>query len=122
MLTLILVFHHIAQLPGGLGQIALGPRRIRQTVEHSKFKSTQPNRRADGTPCSSLTVFDQPAMMAFGLDSRVPKSGSRSAESCAQFPFGVFFWRLCIDYADGPGAVVNVPFAVIFRTASSSEW
>ena len=50
-LTLISVFHHIDQLPSRFCQIPISPRRVGQTVEHSKFKSTQPNPGAHKTPC-----------------------------------------------------------------------
>ena len=49
-LTLILVFHH---LPSRFCQIPISPRRIGQTVEHTKYKSTRPSPRADGTPYNS---------------------------------------------------------------------
>ena len=48
---LILVFHHLAQLPRRFCHIHISPDRIGQRGEHSKSKSTQPSPRADGTPC-----------------------------------------------------------------------
>ena len=38
-LTLIWIFHHLAQLPSHFCQIAISPRRIMQIVEHLKSKS-----------------------------------------------------------------------------------
>ena len=54
-LNLIWVFHHLAQLLIRFCQINTSPSRIRQTVQvqHSKFKSTQPSARVDGTHCIS---------------------------------------------------------------------
>ena len=49
-LTLIRVFHHLAQLPSHFCQISISPGRTGQT--HSKFKSTQPSPGAAGTPCT----------------------------------------------------------------------
>ena len=50
-LTLISLFHHLPQLYSRFCQIPIRPGRIGQTVEHSKYKSTQPSQRADGTLC-----------------------------------------------------------------------
>ena len=50
-LTLIRVFHHLAQLPSHFWQIPIIQGRIGQTIEQSKFKSSRPIPRADGTPC-----------------------------------------------------------------------
>ena len=41
-LALILMFPHLAQFPSRFFQIPIRPSRIRQTVEHSKSKSTNP--------------------------------------------------------------------------------
>ena len=49
---MISVFHHLAQLPSRFCQIPISPRRIGQTVERTKYKSTRPSPRADGTPCN----------------------------------------------------------------------
>ena len=48
-LTLISVFHHLAQLPS---QIPISLSRVGQKVEHSKSKSTKPSLSSLGTPCS----------------------------------------------------------------------
>ena len=42
------------QLPSRFCWIPISPGRIGQTVEHTKFKSTLPNKRADGTPWADL--------------------------------------------------------------------
>ena len=57
-LTLISVFHHLAQLPSRFCQIPITPSRVGQTVEHSKSKSTKPSLSSLGTTCNvhSLSV------------------------------------------------------------------
>ena len=55
-MTLIWVFHYLAHLPSRFCQIPISPGRFGQTVEHSKFKSTQPSPRADEFPCTCPCV------------------------------------------------------------------
>ena len=56
--TLIWVFHHLAQLPSRFCQIPISPGRIGQTVEHSKFKSTQPSLEHMGHPVIGLVIME----------------------------------------------------------------
>ena len=46
-----MIFHHLTHLHSHFSQIPHSLGRIGQTVEHSKYKSTQPSLRPIGTPC-----------------------------------------------------------------------
>ena len=67
-LTLISVFHHLAQLPSRFCQSPISPSRVGQTVEHSKSKSTKPSLSSLGTPCISVPNH-QPATSRLGNET-----------------------------------------------------
>ena len=48
---------HVTQLPGFFCQIPVRPFRIGPTMEHLKFKSTQPSPRANGHPVNKLSTI-----------------------------------------------------------------
>ena len=56
-LTLISVFHHLAQLPSQFFQIPISLSWVGQAVEHSKSKSTKPSLSSLGTPCITPKII-----------------------------------------------------------------
>ena len=89
-MTLISVFHQLAQLPSRFCQIPISPSRVGKTVEHSKSKSTKPSLSSLGTPCTvhvpSLAVFLPPSSFTrsrgAGASFRSPHSPPLALEHC----------------------------------------
>ena len=59
-------------MPSYFCQIPISPGRIGQTVEHSKFKSTQPSPHADGTPCIIHVLQIQQNAMEDDMSDSLP--------------------------------------------------
>ena len=70
-LTLISVFHHLVRQPSRFCQIPISPNSVRQTVEHSKSKSTKPS-------LSSLWTTPWPVLTGMNIPhSILPSTPSR---------------------------------------------
>ena len=56
-MTLIQMFHHLAQLPSQFCQIPIGPSRISQTLEHQNTSQPNPGPRPPMSPCLYIGVY-----------------------------------------------------------------